>query len=100
MRIDHLIGGKPVAGNDYFETINPATQEVLAEVAVGGEAEVNAAVAAAKAAFPKWAGLPATERARLMRRLGDLIAAHVPEIAGTETRDTGQVIAQTGKQLI
>ncbi len=100
MRIDHLIGGKPVAGNDYFETINPATQEVLAEVAVGGEAEVNAAVAAAKAAFPKWAGLPATERARLMRRLGDLIAAHVPEIASTETRDTGQVIAQTGKQLI
>ncbi|MBP9930477.1 MAG: 5-carboxymethyl-2-hydroxymuconate semialdehyde dehydrogenase [Rhodoferax sp.] len=100
MRIDHLIGGKPVAGNDYFETINPATQEVLAEVAVGGEAEVNAAVAAAKAAFPKWAGLPATERARLMRRLGDLVAAHVPEIAGTETRDTGQVIAQTGKQLI
>ena len=74
MRIDHLIGGKSVAGNDYFETINPATQEVLAEVAVGGEAEVNAAVAAAKAAFPKWAGLPATERARLMRRLGDLIA--------------------------
>jgi 5-carboxymethyl-2-hydroxymuconic-semialdehyde dehydrogenase len=42
----------------YFETINPATQDVLAEVAAGGEAEVNAAVAAAKAAFPKWAGLP------------------------------------------
>jgi 5-carboxymethyl-2-hydroxymuconic-semialdehyde dehydrogenase len=100
MRIDHLIGGTSVAGSDYFETINPATQEVLAEVAVGGEAEVNAAVAAAKDAFPKWAGLPATERARLIRKLGDLIAAHVPEIASTETRDTGQVIAQTGKQLI
>jgi 5-carboxymethyl-2-hydroxymuconic-semialdehyde dehydrogenase len=38
-------------------------------------------VAAAKAAFPKWAGLPATERAKLMRKLGDLIARHVPEIA-------------------
>jgi 5-carboxymethyl-2-hydroxymuconic-semialdehyde dehydrogenase len=57
-------------------------------------------VAAAKAAFPKWAGLPATERARIMRRLGELIAAHVPEIARTETQDTGQVIAQTGKQLV
>jgi 5-carboxymethyl-2-hydroxymuconic-semialdehyde dehydrogenase len=57
-------------------------------------------VAAAKAAFPKWAGLPATERARIMRRLGELIAAHVPEIARTETEDTGQVIAQTGKQLV
>jgi 5-carboxymethyl-2-hydroxymuconic-semialdehyde dehydrogenase len=100
MRIEHLIDGKAVTGSHYFDTINPATQEVLAEVAAGGEAEVNAAVAAARNAFPKWAGLPATERARLVRKLGDLIAAHVPEIAATETRDTGQVIAQTGKQLI
>jgi len=99
-QIHHLIDGKPVQGTDYFETVNPATQEVLAEVASGGEAEVNAAVAAAKAAFPKWAGLPAPERAKLIRKLGDLIAKHVPEIAQTETNDCGQVIAQTGKQLI
>ncbi|AGU47427.1 5-carboxymethyl-2-hydroxymuconate semialdehyde dehydrogenase [Variovorax paradoxus B4] len=100
MRVDHLIAGQRVAGKDYFETVNPATQEVLAEVASGGEAEVNAAVAAAKEAFPKWAGLPAPERAKLIRKLGDLIAKHVPEIAQTETDDCGQVIAQTGKQLI
>ncbi len=100
MRVQHLIDGKAVESRDYFETLNPATQQVLAEVAAGGEAEVNAAVAAAKAAFPKWAALPATERARLVRKLGDLIAAHVSEIALTETNDTGQVIAQTGKQLI
>lgn len=100
MQIDHLINGKPVAGRDYFQTVNPATQEVLAEVASGGEAEVNAAVAAAKEAFPKWAGLPAPERAKLVRKLGDLIAKNVPEIAQTETNDCGQVIAQTGKQLV
>jgi 5-carboxymethyl-2-hydroxymuconic-semialdehyde dehydrogenase len=100
MRINHLIDGKPLESRDYFETIDPANQEVLAEVASGGEAEVNAAVAAAKAAFPKWAGTPQKERARLMRKLGDLIAAHVPEIAEIETRDCGQVIAQTGKQLV
>ena len=100
IRIEHMIAGKPVASSRYFETINPATQEVLAEVARGGEVEVSAAVAAAKAAFPRWAGIPATERARLIRRLGDLIAANVPEIARTETMDTGQVIAQTGKQLV
>ena len=63
MRIQHLIDGRPVEGRDYFETVNPATQEVLAEVARGGAAEVQAAVAAAKAAFPKWAGL-ARGRAR------------------------------------
>src|SRR6476469_1813386 len=100
MKIDHLIGGKTVAGGDYLETVNPATQEVLAEVASGGEAEVNAAVAAAKAAFPAWAAMPAPQRAKLIRKLGDLIATHVPEIARTETDDCGQVIAQTGKQLV
>ena len=100
MRINHLIGGKAVESTNYFETVNPATQEVLAEVASGGAAEVNAAVAAAKDAFPAWAGLPATERAKLVRKLGDLIAAEVPALAQTETKDTGQVIGQTGKALI
>src|SRR6185369_3820882 len=68
--------------------------------ASGGEAEVDAAVAAAKAAFPKWAATAAPQRAKLIRKLGDLIAAHVPELSRLETDDTGQVIAQTGKQLV
>ena len=50
MRIEHLIGGRKVEGRSYFETVNPATQEVLAEVAAGGESEVDAAVGAAKEA--------------------------------------------------
>ncbi len=100
MRIDHLIDGSAVAGADYFETVNPATQEVLAEVAAGGAREVDAAVAAAKAAFPAWAAMPAPQRAARIRKLGELIAAHVPEIARTETDDSGQTIAQTGKQLV
>ena len=100
MKIDHLINGKAVPGDTCFETVNPATQQVLAEVAAGGEAEVNAAVSAAKDAFPKWAGLPATERAKKIRALGELIAQHVPEISTTETDDTGQTISQTAKQLV
>ncbi len=100
MRIDHLINGKPVAGSSYFESVNPATQQVLAQVAAGGEAEVDAAVAAAKAAFPAWAATPAPQRARLMRRLGELITAHVPELSELETNDCGQVIAQTRRQLV
>jgi len=100
VKIDHLINGKPVASRSYFESVNPATQEVLAEVAGGGATEVDAAVAAAKAAFPAWAGRPAAERAVLLRKLGDLIAQHVAALARTETRDTGQPIAQTGKQLV
>ena len=100
MRLDHLISGKPVASHDYFETVDPATQDVLAEVAAGGQAEVDAAVAAAKAAFPKWAATPAPQRAKLLRKLGDLIAGHVAEIAQLETSDCGQPIAQTGRQLV
>ena len=52
MRIHHLINGKPVEGREYFETVNPATQEVLAEVAAGTADDVNAAVAAAKGRVP------------------------------------------------
>jgi 5-carboxymethyl-2-hydroxymuconic-semialdehyde dehydrogenase len=100
MKIDHLIDGKHVPGRRYFETINPADQQVLAQVAAGGEEEVAAAVAAAKAAFPAWAARPATERATLLRKLGDLIARNVAAIARTETQDCGQPIAQTGKQLV
>jgi len=100
MRIQHLIDGRAVDSKATFETINPATQEVLADVADGGADEVAAAVAAAKAAFPAWAARQATERAALMRKVGDLIARHVSEIARTETQDTGQPIAQTGKQLV
>ncbi len=100
MRIQHLIDGRAVESRTYFETVDPATQQVLAEVARGGADEVGAAVAAARAAFPAWATRPAAERAKLMRKLGDLIAAEVPAISETETRDTGQVIAQTRKQLV
>ncbi len=98
--IQHLINGQHVSHGKTFETLNPATQEVLANVAAGGTDDVNAAVAAAKAAFPKWANTPAPERAKLMHKLGDLIAQHVPEIAQTETNDCGQTISQTGKQLV
>ena len=76
-QIHHLINGQSVQSDARFETLNPATQEVLAEVSAGGEAEVNAAVAAAKAAFSKWAATPAVERAKVIRKLGDLIAKHV-----------------------
>ncbi|HOZ66947.1 MAG TPA: 5-carboxymethyl-2-hydroxymuconate semialdehyde dehydrogenase [Burkholderiaceae bacterium] len=100
MRIDHLINGKSVSSQQYFETRNPATQEVLAEVASGGVNEVNAAVQAAKDVFPAWSALAAPERAKKIRTLGELIAKHVPEIAQTETNDTGQTISQTAKQLV
>ncbi|MGA0572876.1 5-carboxymethyl-2-hydroxymuconate semialdehyde dehydrogenase [Variovorax sp. VNK109] len=98
--IKHLIDGHAVGSAAAFENSNPATGEVLAEVAAGGDAEIHAAVAAAKSAFPKWAGLPARERARIMRKLGDLIAQHVPALSLMETDDTGLPLHQTRQTLI
>ena len=98
--IQHLIDGKSVDSPERFQTFNPATQEVLAEVASGGEREVAMAVEAAKAAFPKWAGMPAKARAKIMRRVGEMIEAAVPELAALETDDTGLPIDQTSHALI
>ncbi|PLC40549.1 5-carboxymethyl-2-hydroxymuconate semialdehyde dehydrogenase [Ralstonia pickettii] len=98
--VKHWINGRQVDSVERFVTTNPATGEAIAEVASGGEAEINAAVAAAKAAFPAWANTPAKQRAKLMRRLGELIEQNVPHLAALETMDTGLPIAQTSKQLI
>lgn len=98
--IKHWINGKQVASRETFITLNPATGEEIAAVAAGGEVEVEAAVAAAKAAFAGWANTPARQRARIMRRLGELIQENVPRLAALETQDTGLPISQTARQLI
>ena len=100
MTIKHWIDGREVESRETFTTLNPATGDVITDVASAGEAEVDAAVRAAKAAFPKWASTPAKERAKLMRKLGELIEKNVPMLAALETQDTGLPIAQTSKQLI
>jgi 5-carboxymethyl-2-hydroxymuconic-semialdehyde dehydrogenase len=100
MRIEHLINGRSHTARNYFETVNPANQEALAEVARGTPEEIDLAVRAAKEAFPAWASKPAAERAKLIAGLGELIAKNVPEISATETNDTGQTISQTRKQLV
>lgn len=98
--IKHWINGKEVSSEQIFENLNPATGEVICQVASGGEAEINAAVKAAKDAFPKWSKTPAKERARLMRKLGELIDKNVPQLAELETLDTGLPIHQTKNVLI
>ncbi|WP_345795946.1 5-carboxymethyl-2-hydroxymuconate semialdehyde dehydrogenase [Castellaniella sp. MT123] len=98
--IKHLINGREVDSAEVLQTLNPATGDVLAEVASGGAAEVEQAVRAAHDAAPGWAATSATERAAILHRLGDLITRDVPELARLETQDTGQVIGQTGKALV
>jgi betaine-aldehyde dehydrogenase/5-carboxymethyl-2-hydroxymuconic-semialdehyde dehydrogenase len=84
---DHFIGGKRVAGDERFEDRSPIDEQLLAEVARGGDREVGLAVEAAAAAFPAWAGLGVARRAEILRRLADLIDANVERIAAVECLD-------------
>jgi betaine-aldehyde dehydrogenase len=78
-----------------FNSLNPATGEVLASVRVAGVAAVEAAVRAARAAQPAWAALSGTERGRVLRRASELLRARNDELAELETRDTGKPIQET-----
>ena len=89
-----FIGGKFVAAADgqTFPTLNPHDGSVLAEVAEGKAADIDRAVAAAAAAFPKWSGMAAADRGRILLRLADLIEQNADALARLETLDTGHPI--------
>src|SRR5216110_1569532 len=96
-RFGHFINGRLVAptGGEYFETIDPATKRVLARVAQGGKADVDAAVAAANAAAPAWAGLPPHARARYLYALAREVQRHSRLLAVLESLDNGKPIRET-----
>ncbi len=96
-RFGHFIDGRwtePTEGQ-HFETINPATKAVLARVAQGSKADVDAAVVAANAAAPGWAGLPAHARARHLYALAREVQRHSRLLAVLESLDNGKPIRET-----
>jgi 5-carboxymethyl-2-hydroxymuconic-semialdehyde dehydrogenase len=88
----HWIGGQRVASATTFEVVSPLDGTVIAEVSRGGQAEVDAAVAAAKAAFPAWAALPVAERSAILNRVADGVEARLEDLAQVETRDNGSLL--------
>lgn len=91
-----FINGEWVDGSgEAIATIDPATEEVLDEVASAGQSEVDAAVAAAREALSKaeWAGLLPVQRAAVLFTIADLIEQHGDELAELETKDQGQPLA-------
>ncbi|HZT94467.1 MAG TPA: aldehyde dehydrogenase family protein [Gaiellaceae bacterium] len=72
--------------------LNPATEEVIAEVEAAGVDETDAAVARAKEAFPSWRKVAPADRARLLRRLATLVEEHGEELARLESRNVGKPI--------
>ena len=89
----------PPHSGAYFPTDNPYTGEIWAMVGRGGPADVDAAVAAARAAFEgEWSRLTPSERGRLLRKVADLIIEHAPRIAEIEQRDNGKLAAEVVSQ--
>jgi aminomuconate-semialdehyde/2-hydroxymuconate-6-semialdehyde dehydrogenase len=96
--VPHLIGGAAVPSRDdrRFETRDPHDGSLLAEVAAGGAADAEAAVAAARRAFDEgpWPRLAAAERRVLLNRFADLVDAHAEELAMLDVRDMGKPIRE------
>lgn len=94
----HYIGGKLTesATGATFESLNPSNNEVLATAARGGEADIDAAVAAARRAFDEgpWPHLKASERAATLRRIAATITEHAAEFIEREVADIGMPVAQ------
>jgi aldehyde dehydrogenase (NAD+) len=89
------------AGGEWFDTVNPYTGKAWARIPRGGKADVDRAVAAARRALTEgpWATMTATARGKLMRRLGDLVAANAESLAATEVRDNGKLLAEMAGQV-
>jgi len=80
-----------------FSTLDPATNETLAEVSAGGPADVERAVTAARRAFDEgpWPRMTAAQRAKVLRRLGELLVDHREDLARLESRDAGKPFRET-----
>lgn len=91
-----LIGGQwqESRGGKRFPTLNPVNESVIAEVAQGNEADVDAAVKSARAAFESgpWSKMDARDRGRLINKLADLMEANLEELAALESLDNGKPI--------
>lgn len=98
---DLLIGGRRVAplSGRYFETLNPATEEVIALVAEAGTEDVDAAVRSAREAFEgAWGNMKASDRGRLMLKLADLIRQSEDELVALESLDSGKPVSAIRRQ--
>jgi aldehyde dehydrogenase (NAD+) len=94
-----LIGGEWLSTSKTFDTVNPATGEVITQIASAGAQEVDRAVQAARKAFDdrggSWQKMTASERGRILWRLADLVERNIEEIAELETLDNGKPIFES-----
>ena len=95
--LGHVIANRavPPSDGDYFESVDPATGKPLIKIAQGGAADVDAAVAAARAAFDAWSRAPGHVRARHLYALARAVQRHARLLAVLETLDNGKPIRES-----
>ncbi len=89
------VGGDWLEASEHFTTVSPRDEAPLAEVGQAGEADVAAAVAAAREAFPGWSGLPGSERAKFLFRIARILAERSRELAVLESLNGGKPIKES-----
>ncbi|MBX3505568.1 MAG: aldehyde dehydrogenase [Parvibaculum sp.] len=89
---DHWIGGRRVASKEKFADFSPIDGSYLADVSAGGKAEADAAVEAARKAFPAWAALGPKGRLPYLKKFAEGIKARVNDLAAVETMDNGSLL--------
>lgn len=90
--LENFIGGKFVQCERHIDSYDPSTGEVYCKVPDSGPKEVEAAVNAAKEAFPEWSSRSSEQRAGILNKLADLIEANLEEFAQAESRDQGKTV--------
>src|SRR6202171_4929829 len=95
-----LIDGKMVPGDLTMPVLNPATEEVLAQCPRASRSQLDAAVAAAKAAFPAWAATPIEERRKLVIKMAEAIEANTNELARLLTSEQGKPLAEATGEVM
>ncbi len=97
----YIDGGwvSPTAGTD-FEVIDPSTEEPFAVISLGGQADTDAAVAAARRAFPGWAATPPAERLQAVERIFEIYKARADDMAETISREMGAPIEMAKAQQV
>jgi len=100
--VRNQIGGeaRDAASGATFETHSPVDDSLICSVARGDRADIDAAAAAAKAAFPDWRDMAGTERKKLLHRVADAIVERAEEIALCECWDTGQALRFMSKAAL
>ena len=94
MEFQNYINGKWVEGRSKFQTVNPANEELLAEIARAELSDVDAAVQAATQAFKSWRLVPAPIRGEMLFKIGDVLKQKKEDLARLLTQDMGKVISE------